>query len=169
MNVAVFAFGLLIIPLVVHIAWWRVRLPRSQTLVLLILFLGSLPAGLIANWLLLAEWPMRIEGVWQYVQVGLFHITMSLAYVEFYTAVEHDSPSSTILLHVERAGDAGCSEDELYQLIDDDFVIGGRLQAMVRSGVVTKTDGEYRLASSGRAWAGIFQFARWVYRLDLGS
>ncbi len=169
MNVAVFAFGLLIIPLVVHIVWWRVRLPRSQTLVLLTLFLGSLPTGLIANWLFLAEWPLRLDGVWQHVQVCLFHITMSLAYVEFYTAVEHDSPSSTILLYVEQAGDAGCTEDELYQLIDDDFVIGSRLQAMVRSGVVTKADGEYRLAGSGRVWARVFQCARWVYRLELGS
>ena len=70
---------------------------------------------------------------------------------------------------VEQAGERGRSEEELYALIDDDFVVGFRLQSMVDSGVATKEGDVYRLTSSGRAWAHFFRAARWVYRLRLGG
>ena len=169
MNVAGFAFGLLAAVFLLHLIWWQIRLPKSHTRALLLLFLGALPLALIAN-AVLPSWSLTIQGFWQHAQVCLFHITMSLAYVEFYTSIEEDSPTLSLLLFVERAGADGRAEEEMFQLIDDDFVVGNRLQSMVNSGVATRDDeGVLRLTPAGRKWARFFQFARWIYHLRLGG
>lgn len=169
MHVAGFAALLLLTTFLLHVAIWRVRLPKAHTRALLVLFFGTLPLALAINTLLPAGWPLRLTGFWEHAHVCLFHIAMSLAYIEFYTAIEEESPSLTLLLFVEQAGDAGRDEGELLGLIDDQFIVGGRLRALVRAGVVAQSSGRYRLTASGRAWARFFQFTRWLYRLQLGG
>ena len=169
MNVAGFAFGLLTAVFLLHLAWWQIRLPKSHTRTLLLLFLSALPVALVVN-AFLPPWPLKIAGFWEHAQVCLFHVTMSLAYVEFYTSIEEDSPTLSLLLFVERAGENGRAEEEMFSLIDDDFVIGNRLDSMVNSGVAVRDDdGVLHLTPAGRAWARFFQLARWLYRLRLGG
>ena len=169
MNVAVFSIVLFSAVFVLHVAIWRVQLPKSHTRALLLLFVGALPLALVANVLLPWAWSWRLHGFWQHAHAGLLHVALSLAYIEFYTVIEEDSPSLTLLLFVERAGRGGRSEDEMYQVITDEFVMGGRLRSLVNGGLVSKDESVYRLTSLCRAWAGVFQFARRLYHLQLGG
>ena len=169
MKVAGFAGTLLTLTFLLHLIVWRIRLPKAQTRTLLLLFLGALPLGLALNAALPTSWPLRIEGFWQYVHVCFVHIAMSLAYIEFYTGIEGDSPSLTMLLFVEQAGDTGRSEEEMHQLIESDSIIGRRLRAMIDVGMVTCAGDIYRLTWSGRAWARLFHLARCIWRLPVGG
>ncbi len=168
MNVALFSFASLLTALIIHLLWWRIRLPKAQTRTLLVIFFGFLPAALLIGVCLPDNSPLRLHHVWQYAQFGLFYCFLSLAYIEFYTAIEGESPSCTVRLFVRQAGDKGRAEQELLSVIDDDFIVGQRLQAMVDGGFVAY-DGKYRLTWLGRLWARIFQFTRWIYHLELGG
>ncbi len=169
MNVAVFSITLISAVFLLHVILWRVRLPKVHTRTLLFLFLGSLPVALVANTLLPTESAYRLNGFWQHVQVCLFHVSMSLAYIEFYTTIEEDSPSMALLLFLAEAGHAGRAEEEMYELITDQFVVGGRLQSLVNGGLVKIHDNVFRITHLGAAWARLFQIARRVYRLRLGG
>lgn len=169
MNVAIFSIVLVLSAFLLHVCIWRVRLPESHTRTLLGLFLGALPVAFAANALLPPESPWRLNGFWQHVHVCLFHVSMSLAYIEFYTTIEEDSPSMTLLLYIAQSGHEGRAEDEMYELITDDVVVGGRLSSLVNGGLVVSRDRVYRLTSRGVAWARCFQCARRVYRLRIGG
>ena len=169
MSVALFSASLLTLACFLHVVIWRARLPRSHTRALLMLFLGVLPVALAANTLLPSSSLLRLDGIWQYIQVGLFHVSMSLSYIEFYTTIEEDSPSMTILLFVDDAGTSGRLESELVGLIGDEVVVGKRLQSLVNGRLVAQDGDVYRVMPRGRAWIRCFTFVRRVYHLGLGG
>lgn len=169
MSVALFSASLLTLTCFLHVVIWRARLPKSHTRALLILFLGVLPIALAANTLLPSTSLFRIDGMWQYIQVVLFHVSISLSYIEFYTTIEGDSPSLTMLSFVDDAGTSGRPENEMFALIGDDAVVGKRLESLVSGGVVAKDGDVYRVTPHGRVWIRCFTFVRRVYHLGLGG
>ena len=54
---------------------------------------------------------------WQAIHVAVFHTACTLAYIVAYSALEHRSPSMTLLVAVADAAAAGCSPDELRGLL----------------------------------------------------
>ena len=169
MNVAGFSFGLILVTFLFHVLLWRIRLPQAHTRTLLAIFMLALPLALLANQFLAMPTWLRIHGLWEHAQVCLFHVAMSLAYIEFYPSIEGNSPSCTVLLFVAQAGQQGRREEEVYSVIDDTFIVGDRLQAMVDGGFARRDGDVYRLTTAGYVWARLFHLARSLYRLELGG
>ena len=154
---------------VLHVIVWRVRLPKRRTQWLLLLFLSMVPAAVAVNWLLPPDSWLKLQEAWRVWHVLSLHVLISLAYAEFYTAVDNQSPSATILLFVAQSGEDGRADSELYSLIDAEFVLGRRLNSMVESGVVGYSGGVYRLTDSGQRWANVFAWLRGLYSLKTGG
>ncbi len=169
MEVFVFGVQALLTAFLVHVVVWRMRLPQSHSRALLAIFFGTLVVMLGLRAAYAPVWLPHLAGPWQYVQVTLFHVAFSLAYLDFYTAIEDDSPTLTLLLDLDDAGPAGRSEEELRELIGDHWVVGSRLEAMEGAGVVEQCEGRYRLTQAGRFWNRCFQWGRRVYGLEVGG
>lgn len=154
MNTASLATGVFATAFIMHLAWWRISLPRRQTAALLALFFAVLSAWLVVSHFLPGRWFTAADG-WQAIHVAIFHTACTLAYVVAYSAIEHRSPSMTLLVAVADAGYGGCSRDELRGLLVGASPVEVRLDAMVHDGMINRHDDGYRLAAKGRAWATV--------------
>jgi hypothetical protein len=154
MSTAILAVGVFATAFLLHLAWWRVALPRRQTAVLLAVFFGVLIAWLAVSHFLPGRW-FAAADLWQAIHVAIFHTACALAYVVAYSALEHRSPSMTLLVAVADSGAAGCSLEELRGLLAGVNPVEVRLAAMVHEGMVTREGDDYRLAPKGRAWATV--------------
>lgn len=163
MNTALLAAGVFATAFFTHLAWWRISLPRRQTASLLGLFFAVLAAWLAVSHFMPGRWFTATDR-WEAIHVAVFHTACTLAYVVAYSALEHRSPSMTLLVAVADAGDAGCSPDELRGLLAGASPVEVRLDAMVHDGMIARESDGYRLAAKGRAWATVLS----VWRRLLG-
>jgi hypothetical protein len=153
-TTALLAIGVFATAFMAHLAWWRIALPRRQTAALLGLFLAALFAWLAVSHFLPGRW-FTAGDRWEAIHVAVFHIACTLAYVVAYSALEHRSPSMTLLVAVAEAGDAGCSPDQMRGLLASASPLEMRLDAMLHDGMIARDGDGYRLAAKGRAWATV--------------
>lgn len=158
MSTALLASGVFVVAFFMHWVWWRIALPRRQTATLLAVFFGVLVAWLAASHFLPGRWFTAADR-WQAIHVAVVHTAFSLAYIVAYSALEHRSPSMTLLVAVADAGRVGCTPQELRGLLKGASPVEIRLDAMVHEGMVTRDGDGYRLAPKGRAWATVL--ANW--------
>lgn len=152
MRLTLMASSLFAIAFLVHWLVWRIRIPSRQTLALLGIFTGVLAAWSVAV-ALAPDTQFAPRSTWEWLHVAVFHLSLTLAYVVAYSAIEHRSPSMTALMFVADAGVAGRSVAEVQSLLEAASPVEVRLHAMVREGMIRREDGGYRLADKGRAWA----------------
>lgn len=168
MHTALLAVGVFATAFIGHLALWRIALPTRQTAALLGVFFGALVAWLLTSHLLPGRWFTACDR-WQAVHVAVFHTACALAYVVAYSAIEHRSPSMTLLVAVADAGDAGCSRDDLRGLLAGASPVEVRLDAMVQDGMVTVDGDGYALAAKGRAWAAVLSNWRRLLGMPRGG
>ena len=169
MRIAELALAQFSIAFLVHWLLWRVKVPRRQTAALLAILLGMLPLGLAAmSWGPGARLAGPL-GLWQYTQIAVFHVALSLAYVVAYSALEEQSPSMTLLLQVARAKPRGQTREELAALLEGRSPAEARLDAMLRDKMVTRSDGQYRLTTKGTLWAAVFSCWLRLLKMDKGG
>jgi len=168
MRTFLFALGLLAFAFAVHWSVWRVRIPKRQTLALLVIFFSVLFLGLLASQVTQGL-PWTPSGLVEVLHVALFHTAVTLSYIVLYSAIEEDSPTLKLVRFVEQAGDEGRHPDELYGVITDELIVGSRLDAMTRDGMITK-DGEMcRLTPKGRGTAQLFRTTATLMGLRKGG
>lgn len=168
MRIAILASGLFAAAFLAHWLWWRIRIPARQTAALLGIFLGVLGAWAVAA-VLYPAGPMAPRSPWELLHVAIFHVSLTLAYVVAYSAIEHRSPSMTVLTFVADAGPAGRSVAEVHALLNAASPVEVRLRAMVHEGMVHEDGDGYRLAAKGRAWAVVLSAWRRLLRLPRGG
>ena len=154
-STALLAAGVFGAAFLAHLAWWRIALPRRQTAALLLLFCGVLGIWLAVSHFMPGRWFTAADR-WQAIHVAVFHVACTLAYVVAYSALEHRSPSMTLLVAVADSGGAGCTPEELRGLLAGASPVEVRLDAMVHDGMVIRDGDDIRLAAKGRAWAAVF-------------
>jgi cation transport ATPase len=168
MTTACLVVGVLAAAFFVHLAWWRLALPRRQTFALLGIFFGVLAAWLAVSHFLPGRWFTAVDR-WQAIHVAIVHTACTLAYVVAYSALEHRSPSMTLLVAVADSAGAGCSPAELRGLLAGVSPVEVRLDAMVHEGMVTFDGDGYRLAPKGRAWATVLSTWRRLLGMPRGG
>jgi hypothetical protein len=153
---------------VVHWILWRVHVPRRQTAALLVIFSGTLAAGLAAaSSTVSGSW--RLDGWWETLHVALFHISTMLAYVVAYSALEERSPSMSILVRVADSRNAGTPRREIEAALKALSPVEVRLRALVRDGMVKQLGREYELTAKGRRWAAVFSSWRRILGFGKGG
>jgi len=168
MNSALLAAGLFAVSFLVHLVWWRLALPRRQTAALLGLFFGVLSIWLAASHFMPGQW-FTAADVWQAIHVAIFHTACTLAYVVAYSALEHRSPSMTLLVAVANARGAGRTAADLRSLLGDASPVEVRLDAMAHDGMVVRDGDDYRLAPKGQTWVAVLSIWRRCLGLPRGG
>jgi hypothetical protein len=169
LHVVCFSVALFSATFLVHMAWWRLRRPRHQTVALLYLFFGALAAAVAASLLLPETQGYAPTGFWEWLHVGLFQVSMALAYIVVYSGLAEDSPSLAIISCVVRAGGQGRTREELLEIFLGDDLLHSRLEAMVAAGSITTTGTAFTLTPKGRRWARLFRAVRQLYCLNKGG
>lgn len=131
---------------IIHLAWWRIAMPRRQRPALLALFVvgGAVLAPGVA-------WVGGLCGIGplsyiQWLNVALGVLAFALAYVVTYSALEADSPTLSLLKFIDGRGGAGASFDDLRAFIERRPFVSARLGALIEENMLIEEAGRYRLA-----------------------
>jgi len=150
--VTLWGCSLLGLALAVHLAWWRLRLPKNQLATLLKLFLAVFFAWIA--FLLLAARMRLADGMLpspvQAVHIALFYLAMAFSYVGAFTTIDADSPSLRMTLAVYNAGAQGLSRQELVRNWGLEQFFVSRVQRLVDDRMLTLSHGRYQLLPKGK-------------------
>ena len=95
----------------------------------------------------------------------MFFVSLLLAYMITYTALEADSPSLVMVMTIGSAGPEGLDKKKFDRLMSDDTLIVPRIEDLVLDKMVYMDGDKYRLTPKGVLMARIFVF----YRKLLGA
>ena len=128
-----------------HLAAWRVRLPKSQLKALLLIFVSVWVVVVAAS--LAAGWP--IKAVVEFLYFSLIYWSAALCYMITYSAMEGDSPTLSLTRHLHRRGEKGISHEEIEEFFRQRPFVGARVKTLVTDDIFIEEEGGYRL-SAGR-------------------
>ena len=145
MEITLAAFFTLLVAWLLHLALWRVRLPKAQLKTLLIIFCLVWVPVVVALRLNEAE----LSGVLWILYFSLLYWSAALCYVITYSAMEGDSPTLSLTRHLHRRGDEGVSHEEIEEFFRQRPFVGARVKALITDNIFIEEQGGYRL-SPGR-------------------
>lgn len=148
-------------------------MPQSQRKALLMIFFATLIIASFIFWqgcglvgLFGISFPKTI---FEYLQFCFLFISLTLAYITTYSAIEVDSPSLIIVLKVNLAGAQGLSKEALGNKMNDEVLIMPRVQDLLSDNMIFFDEGKYKLTAKGNFLAGIFVFYRKLLGLEKGG
>jgi hypothetical protein len=146
MTVLLFTVGLLVLSLIVHLVIWRIRLPRGHTTALLAVFLLTPIVVIVAGGPLGVPMPATI---WDWILSFLVYVPSMLTYICLYSLLEHRSPTVEMVDLIQRGGGEIALDDLRAEFVKTPAV-GVRIAQLVRSGVLSQTDGAVTIAPKWR-------------------
>lgn len=159
---------MLALAFVLHLVVWKIRLPKRQIKVMLLMFFATLIAGSVFLW---ANPAFALLGVaapagWaEFFRIALMFTAFTLAYMITYTGLEADSPSLVMVLNIAQAGPEGLSKEAFFQQMTDDVLIKPRVRDLLTDQMAVLDGETYRLTPKGVLLARIFV----TYRSILGA
>ena len=149
MSVLFYSLTLVFIPFLIHLSIWRIHLPRNQTKVLLQIFFGTLIIGI----LILGKFSATIC---EYLQLSFLFISLTLAYITTYSAVEADSPSLVMVMNITKAGPDGVDKDSFEQKMSDDILVVPRIRDLITGRLIYPNGEVCKLTKKGIFIARLF-------------
>ncbi len=162
--------ALFVLAFFIHLVLWKVKLPKRQTKAILQIFFAVLFVGILVLWNLPDSpiiWgitpPVSLRG---YIQISLFFISLTLAYIITYSAIEADSPSLVIVTAIEKAGSSGLDKKHFNELMTDEILIKPRLKDILLNKMAEMDGDKYVLTPKGTLFARIFVFYRTIMNVS---
>jgi len=160
MTILFWGSALFVFAFLVHLILWKVRLPKRQTKAILQIFFSVLFMGIIVLWNMpndSALWGITPpSGLPEYIHISLFFISLTLAYMITYSAIEADSPSLVIVTTIANAGQNGLDKQKFDELMNDDILVKPRIRDLLLNKMVEMAEDRYILTSKGVLFARIF-------------
>jgi hypothetical protein len=135
-------FVLFLLPMLVHLTLWKIRLPKNQLRALLLIFAAFLVLWAIAAFVFSV--PMVTV-----LHITLYYVSLSLSYVAFYAAIEVDSPTLTLVHFIEQAGPNGVSSEEAGRFLAERPFFGTRITNLLESGLIREENGRFVVIGKG--------------------
>lgn len=160
MRVFFWGAGLFAAVFVLHLGLWRVRIPRAGRRRLFLLFLGALPLtlGLLAA-LAPASHAVRAAAprdAGEVLLLAAWYLSLSLAYLALYVALEGDSPTLSIVRLIDDTGSRGLDPAELRRLMTHTGYLRSRLAHLVTDGMAAPDGDRYRITAKGTRLLGYY-------------
>lgn len=156
-----------------HFIVWRIHVPKRQAKVVFLLFVGALCYGSFIFWKYdekLSIFGLHPPGdLAQFLRFWVYYLSLTLAYMITYSAIEADSPSLIITMKIAEAGRSGLTKEGLEYSIDDDTLIEPRLKDLLTDKMAELHEGKYRLRMKGIIIAQLFRFYREIMRAGKGG
>ncbi|MEW6599720.1 MAG: hypothetical protein AB1499_02000 [Nitrospirota bacterium] len=160
MKVLVFGLTIFCAAFVLHLMVWKIRLPNRQVKTMLLIFF----AVLLGSILILLNAPSSFkffdlappENIWEYLHICLFFISLTLAYMITYSALEADSPSLVMVMTISRAEPEGLDKKRFGELMSDETLVMPRIRDVLTDKMAYMEGGRYRLTPKGALMARLF-------------
>lgn len=164
MKVLLWGIILFVLAFLLHLIIWKIRLPKRQIRMLLLIFFGVLILGIVNLWSIML--PLTVLGLSapytlaEYIHVVLFFTSLTLAYIVTYTAIEVDSPSMVMVMQIDNACPYGLEKMEFAKTLTDDILVKPRIRDLVTAKLTYMDGDKYKLTPEGVLLASIFIFYR---------
>ena len=144
-----FAFSLIIISFVIQVIWWRLTIPKKQTLIIIIIFLTSFVIFFepLYNLFYLKNLDERQTTI--FIQVFLFYFLFLASYLIAYTALEKDSPTVKIILKIYKNKN-GILLKNILPFIDNKTFIKERLDDLISVKFIYLKKNKYFITNKGK-------------------
>ena len=157
MKILIYSFVYFTFAFIIHFIFWKVKLPKRQTKALLVIFFSTLVAGFFITNLGSGYYNFLSQfTIAEYLHISLFFISLTLAYMITYSAIEVDSPSLIMIMTIADAGPNGLDENEFKRILNDSFLIKPRLKDIILDKMAYLDNGKYKLTPKGILFARIF-------------
>lgn len=164
MKVLFFGGVIFMAGFILHLLIWRIRLPKSQTKALLLIFFLTLTVG---QAILL----FNAAGLnfFEYLHIWFLVFALAIVYIQVYSGIEADSPSLVMAMAIASKKEQGLQEDELFAQMGDDLLVKPRVEDLLEAEMVVFEQGKFKITKSGRAFVAIFILFRRLLKLPKGG
>jgi len=163
MALLIFGSLLFFVAFLIHILIWKFRLPKNHTNILLITFILTLVAGVVLLY------NFKKFSIFEYLQLTFLFISLTLAYITTYSAIEVDSPSLRIVLKIAQCGFEGLDKEVLEMALTDDILVKPRIQDLYKDKMIRLEKDRYKLTAKGIFITRIFVFYRKLLNTGKGG
>jgi len=163
--------GVFLFAFIVHLIIWRICVPERQLKVLLTLFTGVFAFTVVTSILVQIVLPYKLipfplpSQLTEYIHIGLLYVSLSMVYIEFFTALDADSPSIFIILAIAQEGGKGMKETDLQAMLKplkENIIIMSRIGNMLRDEMICEKDGKYIITQKGMFFIFLNKIYRWL-------
>lgn len=152
---------------------WKIHLPRRQTKTLLRIFFSVLIFGFVVFLCLPYFYPGFIKfcpsEISEYVHISFFFISLTLAYIITYSAIEVDSPSLLMINEIASAGLKGLDKTAFMRSMSDEILVKPRLKDLINDNMAYLDGDKYKLTLKGTVLAGVIILYRRILGLPKGG
>ncbi|MFA5848084.1 MAG: hypothetical protein WC855_14410 [Thermodesulfovibrionales bacterium] len=164
---------LFLMAFILQLIIWKIRIPKRQIKVLLVIFFGTLFTGLLT----LKIAPFSIPGLavysprhpLEYLHISISFISLTLAYMITYSAIEADSPSLVMIRAVAKAGLGGLDKKEFEKTMNDELLVIPRVRDLLNDKMAYIDGDKYRLTPKGFLFARLFVLSRKILNAPKGG
>lgn len=146
-----------------HFVIWKFKRPAQQIKALLLIFFGTL------FFLLLTFNLSDSISLTENMQIGIFFISLTLAYITTYSALEVDSPSLIMVITIAKKGAAGLEKDIFEEKLSDELLIRPRLRDMIKDNLAYLENDKFVASKLGLLVARAFVFYRSLLKTGKGG
>jgi hypothetical protein len=146
----------------IHLLIWRTAQPKRHTRALLIIFTITLAVTLLVSYVSI----YTLTEI-QIIQLLIFYIPTMLAYICFYSAIEENSPSISLIALTEAK--KACQFEDYFTVFNNQILVDSRLSAMTRDGLLKQNGQYYQPTPKGLFLGRLFTIASQCLRLRTGG
>jgi len=164
MKVLVFGLMIFCLAFLIHLIVWKIRLPKRQVKTMLLLFCATLLGSILLLWNAPASFKLfnltAPDNIWEYLHICLFFVSLTLAYMITYSALEADSPSLVMVMAINSAEPEGLDKKRFGELMSDETLVMPRIRDVLTDKMVYMEGDKYRLTPKGAFMARMFTLWR---------
>lgn len=173
MKVLVYGMGLYALAFLIHLVVWKIRMPKSPMNGLLQIFSMTLGAGYLGIRALGPSFSLFQATVPQSLpeclHMGLLYLSLTLAYMVLYSALEADSPSVGLLRKIISTGAAGMGEEDLRQAFNNLDFLEARIRQLAEDKLITGENGKLQATRRGLLLLKVISLHRELCALPKGG
>lgn len=111
----------------------------------------------------------KLSTIFDYLDFLILYISLVLAYIATYSAIEVDSPSLAIILNIAKAGRGGLDRITVDNIMDDKSLVIPRIKDLVNDKMVYLDSDRYKLSPKGVLLVKVFALFRKILNLPMGG
>lgn len=172
MHILLTGLFILTLAFIIHLIILRIHIPQYQSKALLVTFFGTFLLLVIFSCLLpqSCAWASYLcYSLPEFLHIFLFFISLTLAYLFTYPALEVDSPSLVIIRMIAEAMPTGLAKQDLENQLTDDILILPRINDLLRDNLVVANGERLQLTPQGRYFIKIFIMVRTLLKSGKGG
>ena len=153
MLVPLSGFVLFFASFLIHLCFWRIRIPKHQIRTLFIIFLLSFLTG-VATFVYFPEGNQFIETLAprhfpEFISLTTLFMSLTAGYYFLFAGLIDEGPSVTFILNIAESRGNGLDKHDLESLITKDAYMKSRIKFLVDEKLASKTGERYVISKKG--------------------